>query len=219
MTVHHGRIFSKVLPPAYVLTPTATLPPTPINPGIILPSREPSLSPAPEKQQTEKAIAKEAEQKRVDDIRPLLCLGFKIQEQLAYISDVSYIPDPVWDILRSNRGGVFAPLPALVLDCLRLRSHQSHLGFAESIQVARQIGATKTYLTGFSHDIAHEEYVTMTEAVGGISKDTKTLTELERSGIELVQSGQQLWVRPAHDGLRLFVSEDGIVRDESYQYI
>lgn len=59
----------------------------------------------------------------------------------------------------------------------------------------------------------------MTEAVGGISKDTKTLTELERSGIELVQSGQQLWVRPAHDGLRLFVSEDGIVRDESYQYI
>lgn len=149
----------------------------------------------------------------------MLCLGFKIQEQLAYISDVSYIPDPVWDILRSNRGGVFAPLPALVLDCLRLRSHQSHLGFAESIQVARQIGATKTYLTGFSHDIAHEEYVTMTEAVGGISKDTKTLTELERSGIELVQSGQQLWVRPAHDGLRLFVSEDGIVRDESYQYI
>jgi len=201
LTVHHGRIFSQA--PLPVVTPTATLPPTPTNADIILPSPL-------EKQQTEK----KAEQEQV--IRPLLCLGFKIQEQLAYISDVSHIPDHVWDILRSNRGGVFKRLPALILDCLRLRSHQSHLGFAESIKVARQIGATKTYLTGFSHEVAHEEYVTITEAVGGILKDTQTLTESERSGIELIPCGQQLWVRPAHDGLRLFVSEDGIVRDESY---
>jgi len=187
VTVHHGRIFSQVLP--LVVTPTATLPSTPTE--------------------------NKAEEERV--IRPLLCLGFKIQEQLAYISDVSHVPDHVWGILRSNRGGVFAPLPALVLDCLRLGSHQSHLGIAESIRVARQIGATKTYLTGFSHDVAHEEYVTITEAVGGILKDTRTLTESERSGIELVPCGRQFWVRPAHDGLRLFVSEDGIVRDDSYQ--
>lgn len=74
----------------------------------------------------------------------------------------------------------------------------------------------KTYLTGFSHEVAHEEYVTITEAIGGNMKDNKELTESERKGIELVQGGKQLWVRPAHDGLRLFVGEDGNVHDESY---
>ncbi|KAF5355768.1 hypothetical protein D9756_004045 [Leucocoprinus leucothites] len=211
--VHHGRIFSKVPPPAYVVTPTATLPSTPTNSGINLPSRESSPSPTLEKQRTEKAIARKIEQGQGETIHPLLCLGFKIQEQLAYISDVSHIPDHVWDILRSGTSG---PLPALILDCLRLRPHPSHLGIADSMRIARRVGATKTYLTGFSHDVAHEEYVTITEAVGGILKDEETLTESERNGIELVQGEQQLWVRPAHDGLRLFVSEDGSVHDESY---
>jgi phosphoribosyl 1,2-cyclic phosphodiesterase len=213
-TVHHGRIFSKVPPPAYVATPTATLPSTPTKSGINLPSREPS--PPLERQQNEKAIARPVEQEDAKIIHPLLCLGFKIQEQIAYISDVSHIPDHVWDVLRSNRRGAYGPLPALILDCLRLRPHPSHLGIVDSIRIARRIGATKTYLTGFSHDVAHEEYVTITEGIGGLMKDDRALTESERNGIELVQGGQQLWVRPAHDGLRLFVSEDGNVRDETY---
>ncbi len=57
----------------------------------------------------------------------------------------------------------------------------------------------------------------MTEAAGGKAKgDGEDLTESERKGIELIQGGEQLWVRPAHDGLKLFVSEDGSVHDESY---
>ncbi|KXN81123.1 hypothetical protein AN958_06077 [Leucoagaricus sp. SymC.cos] len=154
---------------------------------------------------------------KVGVIHPLLCLGFKIQEQLAYISDVSHIPDHVWELLRSNRRGTSSgPLPALILDCLRLRPHPSHLGIADSIKIARRVGAIKTYLTGFSHDVAHEEYVTITEAVGGAVKGDKALSESERNGIVLVQGSQQLWVRPAFDGLRLFVSEDGNVHDECY---
>jgi hypothetical protein len=207
--VHHGRIFSKVPPPAYVVTPTGTSPSTPTKSGISLPSRE--SSPALEKQQTGKEISN-----KVERIHPLLCLGFKVQEQLAYISDVSHIPDHVWEVLKSNRGEASRPLPALILDCLRLTSHPSHLGIAESLGIARRVGATKTYLTGFSHDVAHEEYVTITESIGGIKKANRELTEPERIGIELAQGGQQLWVRPAHDGLRLFVSGDGSVRDESY---
>lgn len=149
-------------------------------------------------------------------IHPLLCLGFKIREQLAYISDVSHIPDHIWEILRSKRESASGPLPALILDCLRLRPHTSHLGIAESVGIARRIGATKTYLTGFSHEVAHEEYITITEAVGGGVKGDVQLTESERKGIELVQGGGQLWVRPAHDGLRLWVGEDDNVYDESY---
>lgn len=211
--VHHGRIFSKVPPPAYVVTPTATLPSTPTKTGINLPSRE--SSPTLEKQQTEKGVIKTVEEQEAI-IHPLLCLGFKIQEQLAYISDTSHIPDHIWGILQGKRGGAPRPLPALILDCLRLRSHPSHLGIAESIGIARKVGATRTYLTGFSHDVAHEEYVTITEAVGGNVKDASELSESERRGIELIQGGRQLWVRPAHDGLRVVVSEDGNVQDESY---
>jgi len=150
-------------------------------------------------------------------VYPLLCFGFKIQEQMAYISDVSHIPDHVWEILKSELGGVSRPLPALILDCLGLRPHPSHLGFAESLRIARKIGATRTYLTGFSHKVTHEEYVTMTEAAGGKVKSGEAeLTESEKKGIELIQGGEQLWVRPAHDGLRLFVSDSGSVHDESY---
>ncbi|KAF9455013.1 hypothetical protein P691DRAFT_716113 [Macrolepiota fuliginosa MF-IS2] len=209
--VHHGRIFSKVPPPAYVVTPTATLPSTPTKSGVSLPSSRQS-SPTLEKQ-TEKEVVRNTEQ---GVIHPLLCFGFKIREQLAYISDVSHIPDHIWEVLRSKRGSASGPLPALILDCLRLRPHTSHLGIAESVGIARRIGAARTYLTGFSHEVAHEEYITITEAVGGGVKDDVQLTESERKGTELIQGGDQLWVRPAHDGLRLWVGEDNNVYDESY---
>lgn len=162
-SVHHGRIFSKVPPPAYTVTPTATLPSTPTTSGINLPSQQ--SSPALDIQKSGNVVLKKAEEQE-EIIRPLLCFGFKIQEQLAYISDVSHIPDNVWELLRCNRPGVSGPLPALILDCLRLRPHTSHLGIAESIAIARRIGATRTYLTGFGHEVAHEEYITITKAVG-----------------------------------------------------
>lgn len=149
-------------------------------------------------------------------IHPLLCFGFKIQEQLVYISDVSHIPDHVWGTLQSKRGDSAQQLPVLVLDCLRLRPFISHLGIADALMIAKKIGATKTYLTGFSHEVSHEEYVTITEAIGGKLKNKNDLTESEKTGLELVQSGGQIWVRPAHDGLRLFINKDGSVYDESY---
>jgi hypothetical protein len=180
------------------------MPSTPTESAISLPPGQLSL---------ENRIKKEQPQ---EIIHPYLCFGFKIGHDIVYISDVSYIPEEKWPIIESKRPCSDAPLPVLVLDCLRLRPHTSHMGLKESVETARRIGASRTYFTGFGHEVAHDEYVTMGEVVGGITKDLERLSETERAGLELIQKGKDVWVRPAHDGLRVFVERDGRVWDESY---
>ena len=153
-------------------------------------------------------------------IQPYLCLGFIIEDAVVYLSDVSHIPEDVWTLFdRSGDDDKQSPRPSVfVLDCLRLTPHTSHLGLAQSIEIARRMGADKTYLTGFGHEVSHDEYVTITQVVSGEKcEPARGLTAVERQGIEMVPDGKAVWVRPAFDGLRVFVSEDRKVRDEEYQ--
>jgi hypothetical protein len=91
------------------------------------------------------------------------------------------------------------------------------MGLKESIATARRLGACRTYLTGFSHEIAHDEFVTIGEVIGGRKDiDVITMTENERSGLSWIGEGSPVWVRPAHDGLRVFLASDGMVKDEGY---
>ena len=53
------------------------------------------------------------------------------------------------------------------------------------------------------------------EAAGGKVK-TSRLTPTEAQGLPLVGEGKGVWVRPAFDGLRVFVSDKKRVRDEEY---
>lgn len=133
------------------------------------------------------------------------------------MSDVSLIPEDVWPIIRNPEH----PIPVCVLDCLHLRRHSSHFALDESIPIAKKIGAQRTYLTGFSHRISHEEYVTITEAVGGKSLEGVVLTEIERKGMEMIAAtetdARPIWIRPAHDGLRIVLSRKGVV-DETYDH-
>ncbi|GLB36495.1 putative beta-lactamase superfamily domain containing protein [Lyophyllum shimeji] len=203
-SVHHGRIFSKAPPPAYIPSPSDTNPSTPTKPTMPLPSRQHfdengNIEKLPE-----------------EVVHPYLCYGFKIGHEVVYISDVSHIPDDKWAVIRSKRPGDDGPLPVLVLDCLRLRTHTSHYGLEDSVKAARRIGASRTYFVGFGHEVSHEEYVTLGEAVGGKSFDVEMLSETEKRGMELIGNGKNVWVRPAHDGLRVFVEEDGRVSDETY---
>jgi phosphoribosyl 1,2-cyclic phosphodiesterase len=150
------------------------------------------------------------DQEQTPTIHPYLCFGFKIEDKIVYISDVSHIPEDKWSILEGDR------LPVLVLDCLRLQPHTSHVGLEGSLELSRRIRASRTYLTGFSHDVAHEEYVTIGEVAGGAKKREELLTETEKDGLALIKEGANIWLRPAHDGLRVFVGSDGGVRDETY---
>ncbi|KAJ3548556.1 hypothetical protein NMY22_g1220 [Coprinellus aureogranulatus] len=213
--VHHGRFFSRVPPPSYIVTPNATLPSTPkVEFGDLPISRSNSLS----KATTLLQVNDDSQADDKEKIYPYLCFGFKIEGRLAYISDTSYIPDHVWRLLEPRRtsGGGEERLPVLILDCLRLRPHTSHLGLEQAISATRRVNALRTYLTGFSHDVSHEEYVKLGEIVGGAEYNPDTLTDNEKAGLALLGDGGKLWVRPAHDGLRISIKASD-VSDTTYQ--
>jgi hypothetical protein len=148
-------------------------------------------------------------------IQPYICFGFKIQDAIVYMSDVSHIPEDTWSLLEhQSRSGL---LPVFVCDCLRLHAHASHMGLGEAIATSRRLGASRTYLVGFGHDVSHDEYVVIGEVAGGHHKrELDSMSVMERRGTDLIEDGKPLWIRPAHDGLRVFVSKEDAVRDESY---
>ncbi|KAF6766506.1 beta-lactamase-like protein [Ephemerocybe angulata] len=199
--VHHGRFFSRVPPPVYAVTPNATLPSTPRNGNADLPA---TRSNSPTKATS---ILNGATEKEEEKIYPYLCLGFKIENRFAYISDVSHIPDHIWPLLepRIREDGREEHLPLLIMDCLRLRPHTSHNGLEAAMKMTRRIDASKTYLTGFSHEVSHDEYVKLGEIIGGAEHPVETLTAIEKAGLELIGSERGHWVRPAYDGLRVSI--------------
>lgn len=148
-------------------------------------------------------------------IKPYLCFGFKIGNDILYLSDVSHIPDDAWDVIHPPQS-TKSRLPLCILDCLNLRSHPSHIGIQDSIKIARRIDAQRTYLVGFSHEVSHDEYVTIGEAVSGKMKERGDMTGNEIEGTDLIGEGNSIWLRPAHDGLRVFVGGEDLVWDETY---
>lgn len=205
-------------PPTYVVTPNATLPPTPRAPHAVLPiTRSNSLSKANTILDGEQEKEEEEEK-----IYPYLCFGFKIANRFAYISDVSHIPDHVWPLLepRKTDTGEDERLPLLIMDCLRLRPHTSHNGLEAAMAMTRRVNAFKTYLTGFSHEVSHEEYVRLGEIAGGGEYVAESLSAVEKDGLELIGKERGHWVRPAYDGLRISIratkGQEVVVEDECY---
>lgn len=202
--VHHGRIFS-------------TPPPFEFSPSPISSSPSSTTASTPEPPGTPVQAHNELQPTdATKPIQPYPCFGFVVQDSLVYLSDVSHIPEDVWGFLKGDETTGSVP-PVFVLDCLRLQPHTSHLGLAESITIARQMGAQRTYLTGFGHEVSHDEYVTFCEAASGKVKKVG-LTSTEKVGLPLVGEGKRVWVRPAYDGLRVFVSDKKVARDEEYDY-
>jgi len=71
-------------------------------------------------------------------------LGYRLGD-FAYITDASALPKETIDALRGVK--------VLVLNALQLPTHPAHFSLAESIEVAKEIGARDTYFTHFSHKI------------------------------------------------------------------
>ena len=65
----------------------------------------------------------------------------------AYATDLSEIPP---SSLESLRG-----LDVLVLDCLRVRPHPTHLTLESALAYVEQLRPRRTYLTHITHDIKH----------------------------------------------------------------
>lgn len=67
---------------------------------------------------------------------------------LAYATDLNFISD---ETIAGLQG-----LDVLVLDCVRLKPHSTHLGLNEALEYAERINAKKTYLTHLNHDVMYD---------------------------------------------------------------
>ncbi len=74
-------------------------------------------------------------------------LGFRIDD-IAYCTDVSYIPDESMARLQN--------LDILVLDALRYKPHPSHFSIQEALDVIEQLKPRHAYLTHMCHEVDHE---------------------------------------------------------------
>ncbi|KAF9270572.1 hypothetical protein L218DRAFT_849070 [Marasmius fiardii PR-910] len=202
-SVQHGRVFSSIPCPAYTPTPNDVVG----EPTAVQLLKNMNLSGAESLKPSTPPLK--------EIIQPYLCFGFKFQDHLVYISDVSHIPEAAWSIIRSEKDGKRPTV--CVLDCLGLKRHTSHFGLDQTISTARELGAVRSYLVGFGHRVSHEEYVTITEVLGGMTHAEEKMSAIEKQGIGLLEKGESIWARPAHDGLRVFIDSDlGVVRDETY---
>ncbi len=73
-------------------------------------------------------------------------LGFRFGN-VAYCTDTNGIPPESWPLLEG--------LDVLVLDALRPNPHPTHFSLGEAVDVARKVGAARTYFTHMSHDLEH----------------------------------------------------------------
>ena len=66
----------------------------------------------------------------------------------AYATDLKVIPDSSMDALRD--------LDVLVLDCVRIKPHSTHLCLEEALAYIEDLKPKKAYLTHMNHDFLHE---------------------------------------------------------------
>ncbi|TWU24658.1 MBL fold metallo-hydrolase [Bythopirellula polymerisocia] len=73
-------------------------------------------------------------------------LGFRFGD-VAYCTDTNYIPAESKERLCN--------LDVLILDCLRLKPHITHLSLDEALAIAEELAPRRTLLTHISHELDH----------------------------------------------------------------
>lgn len=102
-------------------------------------------------------------------------IGYRIGN-IAYLTDVSEIPEASFDLLRE--------LDILLLDCLRHQPHPTHINLEQSIAYANQIKAKNTYMIHMTHEL---EFDALSQALLNAQ----------------VQSQQNVPIHVGYDGLKL----------------
>jgi len=77
-------------------------------------------------------------------------LGFRVND-FTYITDANFISDEEMAKVKGSK--------AVVLNALRHEKHISHFNLEEALQLAKKIGAEKTYLTHISHQLGKYDEV------------------------------------------------------------
>ncbi|MEO5813973.1 MAG: MBL fold metallo-hydrolase [Gemmatimonadaceae bacterium] len=79
---------------------------------------------------------------------PITVFAYRIGP-LAYVTDAKSVPDEAIANLKGAR--------VLVINALFRTQHPSHLSLAEALDVAKHVGAERTYLTHLTHDNFHAD--------------------------------------------------------------
>lgn len=66
----------------------------------------------------------------------------------AYATDLNFISDETIGALEG--------LDVLVLDCVRIKPHSTHLGLSEALEYIERISPRRAFLTHLNHDVMHE---------------------------------------------------------------
>ncbi len=85
----------------------------------------------------------------VDHGSKLKVLGFRIHD-IAYLTDCSYIPEQSLKRMRD--------LSVLILDCVRIKPHRTHLNLEQALEVVKKVKPRKTYLTHLGHDFDYSTW-------------------------------------------------------------
>lgn len=72
--------------------------------------------------------------------------GYRIGA-LAYVTDAKAVPDAAYALMRGAE--------VLVINALFRTPHPTHLSLGEAVEVARRVGAARTWLTHLTHDNLH----------------------------------------------------------------
>jgi len=78
---------------------------------------------------------------------PSAVLGFRFG-RFAYCTDCNLISDRSMELLSN--------LEVLLLDALRITPHPAHFSLDQAVEMARVIGAGRTYFTHMTHQLQHE---------------------------------------------------------------
>ena len=96
----------------------------------------------------------------------LLINGYKIGENLAYITDAKTIDD---DVVESIKG-----IDVLVINSLRPTEHLSHMTLAQTLEVIERVKPNRAYLIHLGHDMGlHDEVSKMLPEGVYIAYDTQ----------------------------------------------
>ena len=83
------------------------------------------------------------------DHRNMKVFGFRIGD-FSYITDANHIPEETMKLLKGTK--------ILVINALRIKKHPTHFNLEEAVEIAKKIGAKKTYFTHLGHLIGkHDE--------------------------------------------------------------
>ena len=82
--------------------------------------------------------------------RNIKVFGFRIGD-FSYVTDANHIPKSTMKLLKGTR--------VFVLNALRPKKHPSHFSLEEAVEIAREVGAEKTYFTHLGHLIGKHEMI------------------------------------------------------------